>query len=98
MAAEIEAIARAWIQHLGYGDIDTIPTDHTVYGCGIWHGDWDCYDEEGNSRHPLWDALVEACDMANVAVETLESIGWVGPNLPDEHDWVAPNLSLQDKR
>ncbi|MBM4548712.1 hypothetical protein GS445_02985 [Rhodococcus hoagii] len=80
MRAEIEAIARAWMAHQGYteDDISVAETDkHEASGCD-WcpnHMSRDCTDEDGRPRHPYWDALEEACEMARIAVDALESIG-----------------------
>jgi hypothetical protein len=37
---------------------------------------YDCTNVAGESRHPIADALAEAVEMANVAVQTLELRGW----------------------
>lgn len=78
MAAEIEAIARAWMAHQGYTEAEVAVAEqatHQQYGCEHTGLGYNCTDENGNSRHPIWDALYEACEMANVAVEALQSIG-----------------------
>jgi hypothetical protein len=85
MANEIEAIARAWMAHQGY-TVEQIERaeiqSHGDAGCGYdGYGTWDCYHEDGTSRHPIWDALSEAAEMANVAVAALASIGWAARQL-----------------
>lgn len=81
MSAGVEAIAKAWMRHQGYteDDIAVAETDtHQASGCEFCtnHMTWDCIDPETNqSRHPMWDALDEAVEMANVALEALESVG-----------------------
>jgi hypothetical protein len=93
MAAEIETIARAWMAHQGYTDDEVngvcgnavSSTTHWAHGCEFEGDTWNCIDDDGKSRHPVWDALQEACDMANVAVKALESIGWLGPDLGSEY-------------
>jgi hypothetical protein len=78
MAADIEAIARAWMAHQGYTDDEVLQAEQQTCqssGCELQGYDYDCSDEEGKSNHPLADALHEACAMANVAVEALKSIG-----------------------
>lgn len=81
MAAEIKAIARAWMLHQGYTDEQVNRAEiqsHSDAGCDYdGYGTWDCHLEDGTPRHPVRDALDEACDMANVAVEALESIGYL---------------------
>jgi hypothetical protein len=75
VAAEIEALARAWMLHQGYTDeqVDAIATSHSAYGCERENDGWNCRDEEDNSLHPDWDELVVACEMANVAIVALRS-------------------------
>jgi hypothetical protein len=79
MASEIEAIARAWMAHQGYTDdeVNAVSNNHDSYGCEVEGMVWNCHDENGNSNHPVWDALCVACEMANVAVEALQSIGYL---------------------
>lgn len=83
MAAEIEVIARAWMEHQGYteDEVNAVSNNHDSYGCEAEGMQWNCHDENGNSNHPVWDALEVACEMARVAVEALESIGWLPPDL-----------------
>lgn len=86
MAAEIEAIARAWMTHLGYTDDQVITAEQQNCknsGCEREDTWWNCFNERGESNHPLADALEEACAMARVAVEALESIGWTAPEIHD---------------
>lgn len=82
MAAEIEAIARAWMAHQGYTEQDVLTAEQQTcqnMGCEFDGQQWDCYyGEDGESPHPLGDALTEACAIARVAVEALEGLGW-GP-------------------
>lgn len=78
MSAEVEAIARAWMLHQGYTHEEIAigeAQSHELSGCTFDGTNWDCADEDGESFHPQMDALVEACSMANVAIEALESIG-----------------------
>jgi len=79
VAAEIEAIARAWMAHQGYTQeqINAIANSHEAYGCDREGEQWNCFDEDGKSLHPDWDDLSVACEMANVAVEALQSIGYL---------------------
>lgn len=68
----VEVIAKAWLRHQGYTDerIDAIAPGHNT-GCELEGYSWNCRDEEGKPLHPDWDALVDACAIANVAVEAL---------------------------
>lgn len=68
----MEVIAKAWLRHQGYTDerIDAIVTGHNT-GCELEGYSWNCRDEEGKPLHPDWDALVDACAIANVAVKAL---------------------------
>ncbi|SLF57798.1 hypothetical protein [Mycobacteroides abscessus] len=68
----VEVIAKAWLRHQGYTDerIDAIVPGHNT-GCELEGYSWNCRDEEGKPLHPDWDALVDACAIANVAVEAL---------------------------
>lgn len=78
MAAEIEAIARAWMLHTGWTEAQILRAEqetHEKSGCERVGDGWNCRNERYGSNHPAWDALREACDMANVAVEALESLG-----------------------
>jgi hypothetical protein len=82
MAAEIEAIARAWMLHTGWTETQVLcakQQTHENSGCFREGNDWDCSNERGGSNHAAWDALIEACEMANVAVEALQSIGYLEP-------------------
>jgi hypothetical protein len=69
----IERIATAWLHHQGYTDaeIDAAPKSHREAGCEAEGYDWICENEHGASLHPVWDAICEAGDMANVVVEAL---------------------------
>lgn len=40
---------------------------------------YDCTNENGDSHHPIRDAIAEASDLANVAVEAVEALGWRPP-------------------
>lgn len=80
MAAEIESIARAWMEHQGYTWEQVLLAEQQTCqnsGCELEGYNWNCHDDNGNSNHPESDALYEACDMARVAIEALESIGYV---------------------
>jgi hypothetical protein len=60
MAADIEAIARAWMAHQGYTDDEVLQAEQQTCqssGCELQGYDYDCSDEEGKSNHPLADAL-----------------------------------------
>lgn len=74
----VEAVANAWMRHQGYTEaqVDRAAAiqSHSDAGCGFDGFDWDCRYEDGESRHPVLDALVEATDMANVAIETLAQL------------------------
>lgn len=89
----MEVIAKAWLRHQGYTDerIDAIVTGHNT-GCELEGYSWNCRDEEGKSLHPDWDALVDACAIANVAVEALGGLTraeqWT-PVTEDGDRWVA---------
>ena len=74
MSSDVEAVARAWMYHQGYSkdEVDIAEqATHQQYGCEYQSQGYDCTDENGNSRHPIWDALYEASEMANVAIEAL---------------------------
>lgn len=84
MSAIVEAIARAWMKHQGYTEAEVLEAETQecteecrsdggpLAGGGILRH---CWDEDGNSRHPLRDELSSACEFANVAIEAIESIG-----------------------
>lgn len=77
--ATIELIAMAWLRHQGYTaeDIEAAPKSHREAGCDREGWSWNCWDEHGQSLHPVWDAVCVAGEMANVAVETLERNGYL---------------------
>jgi hypothetical protein len=82
VSVEIEAIARAWMAHQGYTEEQVLAAEqqtHQNSGCDREGDGWNCTDENGASLHPASDALNEACEMANVAVAALESIGYLQP-------------------
>jgi len=82
MSACVEAIARALLEHKGYTE-DEINAPHAHkqecwedFTIAVGGGRIPvCRDEDDKSYHPGWDALIEACDIANVAIDALESIG-----------------------
>lgn len=78
-ATEIEAIATAWLDHQGYTAeaIAAAPLSHEKAGCDLEGMSWNCWNEFGESLHPVWDAVCVAGEMANVAVEALQSIGYL---------------------
>jgi hypothetical protein len=91
----IERIAKAWLHHQGYSDnvIDALRTvNHESYGCEFCpnHQAWDCTDENGHSRHPVWDAIIEAGEIANVVVEIL--------GLTEERRVVTPQGTSREVR
>lgn len=69
----IKRIAVAWLHHQGYTDaaLEAAPNQHRSYDCELNGYEWQCHDEYGNSFHPVWDAVIEASEMANVIVESL---------------------------
>jgi hypothetical protein len=72
---EIEAIAHAWMAHQGYTEEQILLADRQTHhnsGCQRLDDGWDCINMFGNSHHPERDTLIEACDMARVAVDALE--------------------------
>lgn len=79
MSAEVEAIARAWMMHQGHTDNQVLLAEqqtHENSGCDREDNAWNCDRNAcGGSNHPEWDALREACEMANVAIDALQSIG-----------------------
>ena len=77
MSGDVEAIATAWMLHQGYTqaeiDADEADLDHSL--CEMIPGvGWDCVDEDGSDRHPERTALIEACEMANVALEAIAAM------------------------
>jgi hypothetical protein len=71
---DVQAIAYAWMRHQGHTDADIETAEqqtHQNSECEFTGQGWDCVNEDGKSRHPLSDALDEACEMANVALEAL---------------------------
>jgi hypothetical protein len=73
MSDLVETVARAWLRHQGYTDDDIAdaPKSHREAGCDSEGFAYNCWDERGQSLHPVWDAIVVAGEMANVAVEAL---------------------------
>lgn len=93
----IEAIAVAWLHHQGYTDeeLATVPRGevdrqtHEAMGCehlGAEAGWW-CFDDDERPNHPVWDAAIQAGEIANVVVEAL--------GLPEDfqHEYPAARAS-----
>lgn len=74
---QVKAISVAWMHHLGYPDAqiaDAEKVGHQNSGCEFEYPNWNCEDENGYPRHPEMDALIEASEMANVAIEALAAL------------------------
>jgi hypothetical protein len=94
MSAAVEAIAYAWMRLKGYTDPEIRKADvcdHAAAGCEFDtnHMTWDHTDEAGLSFHPEHDELNEAAQMAEVALDTLASLGWPVTSLEAAHEVAA---------
>lgn len=77
---DVRAVATAWMLLSWTAEgVAIAESQSCADSCEHTGTGWDCTDEEGDSRHPEADALAEACEMANLAIETLTGRGWRPP-------------------
>lgn len=81
--SQIEAIAYAWMRHLGHSDeqIRAADTQSCTDTCERAGDAWDCIGEDGRSRHPIADDFNAAIAMAHVTLDALTEYA----TLADEH-------------
>lgn len=70
---DIEAVALAWLYHLGYTDaeMEAAASKSCADTCEPSGDAWICDDENGESNHPVADAVAQASAMAYVVTEAL---------------------------